>query len=805
MVAAAMTSLSLQSPSQFVANVLARVHDTPERLAAILDEHSEPLIAFTSERKILAANAPAERFFGYGRHELDSRPTDELVPERLRQPGAPPQVATRDIASVEIPGLLKGGSERPVAWTFGSVPTPNGPLFVVVIQDGDTAAALMADAQFRLLADTIPVLAWFAEPDGQVTWYNQRWFDYTGMTSADAAGWGLQSVHDPAELPRVVAKWKAALESGQPWEDEFRLRRHDGQFHWFLSRAMPLRDASGRIVRWFGTNVDIDVAKRSAERVSQEAQAQLRWSEAKFHQLVDAISDYAIFMLDSTGRVASWNPGVEKIKGYTEEEILGQHLSIFYTPEDRAAGKPDKILETVRREGRFEDESWRVRKDGSRFWANVVITALRDEKGELTGFAKVTRDLTARRAAEENERRLAQEQLARAASEAARKEMERVNRAKDEFLATMSHELRTPLNAITGWATILRRKPRDEEKLDRGLEVIERNAEAQTRLVSDLMDVSRIISGKLQLEIRRTEVLPLIFAAADVVRPAAEGKGMRLVVDVDPDIGATMADPDRLQQVMWNLLINAIRYTPRGGRVTVSGDRSASGIVIRVQDSGAGIAPEHLPRVFDRFMQADASTTREHGGLGLGLSIVRHLVEAHGGTVEAHSEGLGRGATFTVKLPIRAVNTVKAQAPPPARAADTAEPGTSLRDVRILIVDDDRDSLDVLREVLGSAGAQVTMATNAREAFDAVDGGAAFELIISDIGMPEVDGYSLLRRIRSRERDADIPAIALTAYAHASDAEHARRAGFQEHLTKPVDERELLRAVRTWSRQVVAD
>ena len=501
----------------------------------------------------------------------------------------------------------------------------------------------------------------------------------------------------------------------------------------------------------------------SASERQRAAHDKLLASEARFHHLVDAVTDYAIFMLDATGHVATWNPGAKKTKGYDADEIIGRHFSVFYTAEDREAGKPARILEVLRHEGRFEEESWRVRKDGSRFWANVVVTALRDPKGVITGYAKVTRDLTSSREKQEHERALTREQLARGVAEEertrlltlleqvpaivnflrgpdlvfefvhpdaakffgagdlagkrlvtspefrdqpyvaqirrvyetgepfeqreapawltvdgraverhwdsvylpvreasgtiqgvmtfaldvtesvrARRALERASRAKDEFLATMSHELRTPLNAILGWATILTRSiapPRDEARLARGLQVIERNARVQERLVGDLLDVSTIISGKLRLSLRRTDMSAVVHAAADVVRPAAEAKGVELVFHLDPDLGANVGDPDRLQQVVWNLLTNAVRHTPRGGRVTVTGERGPSGICIRVQDTGAGVSREHLSFVFERFRQVDSSTTRSHGGLGLGLAIVRHLVEAHGGTVDAKSEG----------------------------------------------------------------------------------------------------------------------------------------------------------------------
>jgi PAS domain S-box-containing protein len=667
-------------------------------------------------------------------------------------------------------------------------------------------------------------------------------------------------------------------------------------------------------------------ARVDADRV----EARLHDSEERFRRLVDAVTDYAIFLLDSTGRVATWNAGAERIHQHPRREIVGQHFSVFQTPEDRAAGKPDWILATVRREGHFEDETWRLRKDGSRFWASVTVSALRGEDGEITGFAKVTRDLTQKRAAEEAERQLARERIARASSEAerrrllglleqvpaivnvlrgpdlvfefahpraialwgnrelvgkplleaipeyreqsdvserirqvyatgerasshdvpvrlvragvehvaywdsiylpifdeaggvegvmtfdldvtqsvlARQEMERVDRAKDEFLATMSHELRTPLNAIHGWTTILQRKPRREGDLDRGLEVIERNVQTQTRLVSDLLDVSRIITGKLELRLQRAAVFPLIVAATDIVKPAAEGKGVRLVIDVDPQIGETVLDPDRVQQIVWNLLSNAVRFTPRGGRVSVVADRTASGIVVAVKDTGAGIAAEHLAHVFERFMQVDASTTRAHGGLGLGLAIVRHLVEAHGGSVQAGSAGLGQGATFTVKLPIRALaargeqrRTSEPPASDPGAGVAATEGGPGLDGVRVLVVDDEPDSLDVLCMVLTTARANVTMAASAREALERIDTAGPFDLIISDVGMPEVDGYEFMRALRARSVGAQVPAIALTAYARSQDAELAKKAGFQEHLAKPVDQRLLLKTVTRWSR-----
>jgi PAS domain S-box-containing protein len=791
------------------------------------------------------------------------------------------------------------------------------------------------------LFDVMPQLGWATDEKGLAYFYNARWYEYTGTAPEQMEGSGWQSVHDPSVLPEVLKRWRSALTTGEPFDMVVPLRRRDGVFRRFRTHAVPQRDADGKVVGWIAISTDIEAEFLIEQQRKRATDEQLHASEERFHSLVDAVTEYAIFMLDGAGRITTWNVGAHRIKGYETGEIIGKHFSVFYTPEDRAAGKPERILEAVRTEGRFEDEGWRVRKDGSRFWANVVITALRNQRGDFIGFAKVTRDLTARRQAEDNERTLVSERLARDATEnerrrlltlleqvpavvnflrgpeltwefvhpkavktmggrdvlgkpflaavpemaeqpfyeklqrvyetgelftqtealawhdiggrrvesywnsiylpvrdpetgviegvmtfdldvtesvrarraleevsrenaRAREELEKLNRAKDEFLATMSHELRTPLQAIHGWAALLQKNPLDQSKLEKGLEVIERNARAQTRLVSDLLDVSRIISGKLQLGLAKVALSPLIQAAAEIVRPAAESKDLRLVLDVDPNIGEAMVDADRLHQVLWNLLINAVRYTPRGGRVSVNADRTDSGIVIAVRDTGVGIAREHLPRIFERFWQVDGSTTRAHGGLGLGLAIVRHLVELHGGTVAATSDGPDQGTAFTVKLPIHAVNTTRSdQSRLSAELKEDSHlvrprPGVTLEGVRVLVIDDEPDSMEVIRVVLEQAGAGVTAVRDGWSALTALDG-RSFDIVVSDIGMPEMDGYTLMRRIRS-SLGSDVPAIALTAFARADDAERAAQAGYQQHLSKPVDDVRLIEAVKTLAR-----
>jgi PAS domain S-box-containing protein len=415
-----MTALSLHSSNETLRRVLASVNEAPERLQAFLETESDPLIAFTAQREILAANEAAERFFGYSRHELDAQRTDLLVPKRLRQPEAPPQVATTDLASVELPGLRKDGTEVEIVWTFGSVPSPAGPIFVLVARDRtrllaeveslQRSAAREQDLERQLRSVYENALDGFLIVDDE-------------MRIADANPAACRLLRRSREqLVSMSTNDLLLAGEGERSSSLMSDLRAAGSIRGEGEILLP--DGTRRCAE-FSAVANISPGRhlsifRDVEDRRRAAHAQLHASEERFHQLVNAIDEYAIFILDPTGLVTTWNPGVEKIKGYTRVEIIGKHFSVFYTPEDRAAGRPAKILEAVRREGRFEDESWRVRKDGSRFWANVVISALRNPNGEITGLAKITRDLTERRTAEEKDRQLALSELARSASEAER-------------------------------------------------------------------------------------------------------------------------------------------------------------------------------------------------------------------------------------------------------------------------------------------------------------------------------------------------------------------------------------------------
>jgi signal transduction histidine kinase/ActR/RegA family two-component response regulator len=383
--------------------------------------------------------------------------------------------------------------------------------------------------------------------------------------------------------------------------------------------------------------------------------------------------------------------------------------------------------------------------------------------------------------------------------ERARDEAQAANRAKDEFLAVVSHELRTPLSPVLLWARMLRSGRLDEARTTQALDVIERNVRSQAQLIEDLLDVSRIISGKLRLDVHPFEVAPVVDAAVESIRPTADLKGVHLQVVVDPRATTIAGDPERIKQVLWNLLSNAIKFTPKDGRVQIVAHRVGSHLEIAVSDSGEGIAPEFLPNVFDAFRQADSSSTRSHSGLGLGLSIVRHLVELHGGRVRAESPGKGMGATFTLELPIALMHTPQT----PERAHPTAEspsadlsPDVSVAGLRVLAVDDDVDTLETLMSLLQQYGADVRTASSAAGALAVLDVWTP-DLIISDIGMPTEDGYSLIRKIRARppERGGQVPALALTAYARVEDRLQVLAAGFQMHLPKPIEPSELLAVV----------
>jgi PAS domain S-box-containing protein len=515
------------------------------------------------------------------------------------------------------------------------------------------------------------------------------------------------------------------------------------------------------------------------QQASEEAAA------ARLAAIVES-SDDAIVGKTLDGVITSWNPAAERMFGWTPAEAVGKHITLIIPPE--RFPEEDEVLARIRRgEGVDHFDTIRLTKDGRRLNISLTVSPIRDVSGRVIGASKIARDITDRKLAEsERATMLAREQAARAEAEAA-------SRSKDEFLAVLSHELRTPLNAIFGWARMMQGGTLEPAVTARAVEAILRNAEAQARLVEDLLDVSRIISGNLRLDVRPVNLRSVIDAALDAVRPAADARGLRLLTQLDDDVGMIVGSPERLQQTVWNLLSNAVKFTERGGQIRVGLHRVDAHVQIVVSDTGQGIPPELLPYVFDRFRQGDSSSTRAHGGLGLGLALVRHLIELHGGSVTAESPGVGRGATFTVSLPLVVAEPLGAVAVP---GVTPEPPGASLRGVRVLVVDDDLDGLEVASVVLTNSGASVRTCDSPAAVIDALADWIP-EVAVLDIEMPGEDGFSLLRRVRTlgAARGIRIPALALTAYGRPEDRRRTLAAGFNLHLAKPVDPAELVLAV----------
>ena len=787
-----------------------------------------------------------------------------------------------------------------------------------------------SERQFRQLADAMPQIVFAATPDGHVDYFNKRWYEYTGTPEGEVGFESWKHVHTEAGLAHAMVLWPRALASGEPYEIEYPLRRHDGEYRWHLGRALPVRDETGRVVRWFGTNTDIDDLKRieaqlahSREQMKIVVQGanvgvwycplpfdKLIWDETvKGHFHLPPETEVTIEMfydrihpddraatkaaiersitqrrgydidyrtVSADGNETKWiratgrgfydengNPtrfdGItidvtERVKseiaireseerfrnmsdnapvmiwvtrpdgyceylnkrwydftGQSEEEAHGLGWTKAVHPEDsERSGEAFMAANAVR--GPFLIEYRLRRKDGEYRWCVDAASPRFGPNGEFLGYVGSVIDITDRALAEQERAILLEKERT------ARLEAERVSRMKDEFLATLSHELRTPLNAILGWSQILQGGSRDDEDLGQGLETIERNARAQSQIIDDLLDMSRIISGKVRLDVQGLDLASLVNAAVSTVRPTAENKSVRLRAVVDPMPGVSvLGDPGRMTQVLWNLLTNSLKFTPKGGTVQVVLKRINSHVELSVTDTGEGISADFLPFVFDRFRQADASTTRRHGGLGLGLSIVKQLVELHGGTVSAESGGPGRGSTFTVNLPLTAIQ---------ANAADLTEPSASvhpsdrsasippdmrvdLSGARILVVDDEPDARRLVSRLLTDCGAVTTLAGSVTEAMALIAGdgngtGTPFDVVVSDIGMPGQDGYDLIHQLRAlpREKGGQIPAVALTAYARAQDRIRALSAGFQMHVAKPVEPVELVTVVASAARRI---
>ncbi len=651
------------------------------------------------------------------------------------------------------------------------------------LNPSDTPSPQREDS-FRLLVESVRDYAIFLlDPQGRVASWNAGARRIKGYTAEEIIGSHFSRFY-PADA--IARGWpehelEVARQEGRFEDEGWRLRK-DGSRFWANVVITALRDESGELRGFAKVTRDITERRRAEEA--------LRQTEERFRLLVESVKDYAIVMLDPDGRVVSWNVGAERILGYRADEITGQPFARFYPDEDVRAGKPARELAAAVRDGRCEDEGWRVRRDGTRFWADTIITALRGESGELRGFAKVTRDDTERRRADEAIHK-AHEDLELKVRErtaeltAANARLAEADRRKDEFLAMLAHELRNPLAPLRNALYLLRMADADAVVREQARSMMDRQVEHFTHLVDDLLDVSRITRGTMQLRRERLDLARLVRTAAEDHRRVLEGAGLTLTLDI-PDTPVWMeGDATRLTQVLNNLLDNSAKFTDRGGRVSVrvAKDSAAGRAVVTVRDTGIGIAADMLPRLFDVFTQADRSLDRERGGLGLGLALVKGLVELHDGTVEAASAGPGQGAEVTIRLPL--------QEEPAALTAQPTQAAPAAVRLRILVVEDNRDAAASLRMLLELLGHEVQAVHSGPEGVQAA-GSWRPDVILCDIGLPGLDGYGVAREVRKNPATSQARLIAVSGYGRDEDRRRSAQAGFSHHLTKPVDPQVLL-------------
>ena len=617
-------------------------------------------------------------------------------------------------------------------------------------QDNDSPRKPGLEERLQLLIEAVVDYGIFVlDPQGHVVSWNTGAQKLKGYTRDEIVGKHFSTFYPAEDVQRgwPEEELRRAQASGRFEDEGWRIRK-DGSRFWANVIITPLYEPTGELAGFAKVTRDLTLRRQQEER--------LRASEERLRLLIESVRDYAIFMLDPDGTVAGWNSGAQAIKGYAAHEIIGRHFSAFYTPEDQRAGKPARELEIALERGSLEDEGWRVRKDGTLFWANVVITAVRDPAGKLIGFAKVTRDMTDRR-------RLG--------------ELERSSRRMSEFLAMLAHELRNPLAPIRNAVTVMQLETLASPALRNSRDIIDRQLTHMTRLVDELLDVGRLTTGKVKL--RREKVLfgGVVGRSVEMARPLMEARGQQLRVELPPQGVYVNGDGTRLTQILQNLLVNAAKYTPDGGQIALEVKVADGFVDTRVSDTGRGIDTAELERIFELFMQGDNSASPNESGLGIGLTLARSLAQLHGGTLEASSAGIGQGSTFMLRLPLGEVEE---------KLPDEGDPTQPLPGaLRVMVVDDNRDSADSATSIVRLLGYRVETA---------YDGPAALELarglrpqaVLLDLSMPQMDGYQALQQLRALPGMESAFVVAMTGYGSEDDRRRTRAAGFDGHLVKPV-------------------
>lgn len=778
-------------------------------LAAIVDSADDAIIAKDLDGVIQSCNPAAERMFGFSQAELVGRPVLAIIPpdrtaeeedilDRMRR--------GERVDHFETVRRRKDGSRIDVSLTVSPVRDASGRIIGASKIARDITARKRAAAElaaqhawFRITLSSIGDAVIACDASGRVTFVNAAAERLTGWPESEGLGRELHEIFEivnektrqPVDNPAALVM---KLGHVVGLANHTLLIARDRTERPIADSAAPIRDAEGHLLGVVLVFRDVSQERRAEEALLEQRE----WLQRTLESIGDAV-----ISTDVQGRIALMNPVAEYLTGWDAGAAIGHpYAEVFRTVDSDRQVADDPVSRVLAAGGTvgFGSASRLVARDGTERIIEQSGAPIRNRDGRIVGTVLVFRDVSERRRAElERQHALAQRERLLEAERVARGEAERASRIKDEFVAILSHELRTPLNAILGWIQLMSRRRHDPALLQRGIEIVERNTRLQAQLISDLLDISRIVSGKLQLDVQVVDVAAIVRDTIEAVRLEAESKGLALSVHVDEAAGTVTGDRARLQQVVANLLSNAIKFTPAGGRVDVSVRRQGTVVEFVVADTGTGIREEVLPQIFERFHQADRSVTRRFGGLGLGLAIVKHLVELHGGSVSADSAGEGLGATFRVVLPAGTPAFTPSARPSPSPLEWLA--GTaSLESLRLLVVEDEPDTGEFLRRLLESHGAVVVLAGSTDEALHALRS-QRIDILISDIGLPDVDGLELIREVRraDSQQDRTMPAIALTAYARPEDRLHALRAGYQVHLAKPVESAELLTTLASFA------
>jgi PAS domain S-box-containing protein len=783
-----------------------RARSAQAYFAAVVTSSADAIMTKDLDGIIQSCNASVERIFGYSESELVGRSILTLIPPERHAEEAVILAKMRNgerIEHFETVRVAKDGRRLDISLSMSPIRDDRGHVIGIakvardVTEQKRLAQQLAAQQeQFRVTLASIGDAVIAADADGLVTFMNAPAEKLTGWPTREATGHDLSDVfriinektREPVENPAGLVMRSGAVVG---LANHTVLIHRDGSERPIADSAAPIRDDAGQIIGTVLVFRDVTAQRRIDDAIAEQRE----WFETTLESIGDAV-----IATDVQERVAFMNPVAEHLTGWRLGDARGRPCAeVFHIVNEQSRRTVDSPVKRVLTDGTvvgLANHTMLIAADGTERPIDDSGAPIRNRSGRTVGAVLVFRDISDRRRGEAERRSVAAERdRLLEAERAARSDAERASRVKDEFVAMVSHELRTPLNAILGWTHLMTQSAADADIVRRGLDVIARNTRIQAQLISDLLDMSRIVSGKLRLTIEKVELQSLAQSAIETVQQAAAAKNIEIRPTLD-FTNAIAGDPARLQQIIWNLLWNAVKFTPDGGKIDVALRQSGADVALSVSDTGVGIGAEVLPHIFDRFKQGNPSITRRFGGLGLGLAIVKHLVELHGGTVRAESAGEGRGATFTVALPAGNFENGNGSQRPGLSIEPISQQSDALDGIRILIVEDERDTRDFLGRFLVSYGAEIVGAASATEAL-ALLPNAGVNFLISDIGLPDVDGYELLQKVRRMDSSsaAGIPAVALTAYARMEDRMLAFRAGYQAHIAKPVEPTELVATI----------